>query len=532
MPKLLERMIEFFQNILAAFETMFIYPSVLRDVPDTSRRKSFRDVVRPGHKQLRDLAKEVNDLLVGPLNLKHMVAMSKQLRSSFREKLQASPHCMLPSYNHTLPTGEERGTYLALDVGGSTLRVALVKLNGRSGGLNIVRMSSYPIDKSVKQLEGVQFFDWMAEKIEIMLLEVSEQIGHADAPLPVGLSWSFPIEQTSTRSGLVQNLGKGFRCAEGLLGQDLGEVIMTACKRRRMNLRVDAIINDSSATLLSRAYMEPTTRMALILGTGTNAAVHLPVNCMGAAKFGNRPEQWHARAKNVITNTELSMFGRDILPMTKWDEHLNRTHSLPDFQPLEYMTTGRYLGEIARLIIVEAVQTADLFHGNLPSSMMDPYTLDTALLAILESDTSSSSFSSTRSYLQKHHTLTTPPSPADLVFLKKIARSISHRAAAYMATAVHALWTLRNELDGRRPTESDGDSKVSIACDGSVINKYPGFKSLCQDYIGQLAEKEAAISGVADPERVVLEAAHDATILGAAVAVAVCDAEENAHGLV
>ncbi len=147
---------------------------------------------------------------------------------------------------------------------------------------------------------------------------------------------------------------------------------------------MDAVINDCSATLLARAYLDQSTRFALIVGTGINAAIHLPVTALGPDKLGHRPQSWHEKAKRVVINVELSMFGKSILVTTRWDEHLNATHLLPDFQPFEQLVGGRYLGEIVRLILVEAVQTAGLFHGDMPDNLLEPYSLDTATMGIIE----------------------------------------------------------------------------------------------------------------------------------------------------
>ena len=197
-------------------------------------------------------------------------------------------------------------------------------------------------------------------------------------------------------------MGKGFRATQGVQGSDLGDLIMQACSKmvspeqsrasllstntvKNLNVEMDAIVNDSSATLLSRAYQDDTTRMALILGTGTNAAIHLPVTALAQSKFGQRPQSWHDKAKHVLVNTEYSMFGKNILPVTRWDDYLNVTHMHPDFQPFEHLISGRYLGEIVRLILLEAVQTAGLFNGQAPESLAQPYNLDTGILAAFES---------------------------------------------------------------------------------------------------------------------------------------------------
>ena len=184
--------------------------------------------------------------------------------------------------------------------------------------------------------------------------------GTTNARLEMVLAWSFPIEQTSPRSGKVMPMGKGFNATHGVEGQDLSELIMQACGARGLNVQMRAIVNDGTATLLAQAYRNPSTRMSLILGTGTNVGIYLPVSTLGKGKMTGRPASWHSAAKHVLINTEISMFGKDILPTTTWDDELNARHMRPDFQPFEYLTTGRYLGEIVRLVLVDAIASAGL----------------------------------------------------------------------------------------------------------------------------------------------------------------------------
>ncbi|OJK05353.1 hypothetical protein ASPACDRAFT_20573 [Aspergillus aculeatus ATCC 16872] len=541
--KVLHRMQELFTNIVAALEAMLLFPSLFRD-SSRKRRKAFQRACW-GRRTLDDFANEIDRLLSAPLSVQNMITMSDKIRAQFKSCLQASPVCMLPSYNHALPSGAEKGTYLALDVGGSTLRVALVELRGH-GVMRILHVSSSSIDNEVKLLEGTLFFDWMATKIDAMLQEVRSNHGRGDTPLSMGLSWSFPIEQTSISSGLVIHMGKGFHCSNGTVGQELGNLIFQSCRARGLNIEVDAIVNDSSATLLSHAYVDPATRMSLILGTGTNVAIHFPVHQIGLTKFGTRPPGWFDYAKHVIINSEMSMFGGGILPMSRWDEVLNSTHLRPDYQPLEYMITGRYLGEIIRLIIVEAVETAQLFGGNLPHSMRDAYSFDTSIIACIEADTSTSLASSTN-ILQKEHTFTTPPSVEDMRFLQRVCQIVSNRAAGYLATAIHSIWCLRNEAEYPELStpatatlketqevtvvESEGSPlSLSIACDGSVINKYPGFRDRCQLYLNELVKETRTLQlpSISSAEPYIrLDPAPDSAIAGAAVAVAVAVAERK-----
>jgi hexokinase len=122
----------------------------------------------------------------------------------------------------------------------------------------------------------------------------------------------------------------------------------------------------------------------LILGTGTNMAVVLPVSALTKTKFGIRPQSWHDQARHVLVNTEFSMFGKNILPTTRWDDYLNKTHMYPDFQPLEYLVSGRYLGEIVRLVLLEAIQSTGLFNGQYPEHFLEPYAFETSTMAAIE----------------------------------------------------------------------------------------------------------------------------------------------------
>jgi hexokinase len=144
-----------------------------------------------------EFLRESRQLFWSPLEIMNMLAMSDQIQEQLREKMQTSNICMLPSYNYTLPTGHERGSYLALDIGGSTCRVALVELSGRDGdreSIHIVKMSSHRIGNTIKALRGQAFFDWIASKVAEILQDPAISQLHSTIPLPMGLAWSFPIQ--------------------------------------------------------------------------------------------------------------------------------------------------------------------------------------------------------------------------------------------------------------------------------------------------------------------------------------------------
>lgn len=479
----------------------------------TSKRPRVEHVTE--HKSMDDFTRDVRGLFETSLQTDRLLAISSQLQDECRDRLRRSDISMLPSYQHTLPTGNECGDFLALDVGGSTFRIALIRLAGKaktgSDGLQVRRIRSFNIDEQIRGLRGQAFFDWMADRMGDMLNQYRYMCGPPDKPLLMGLTWSFPLQQTSPRSGRLLAMGKGFKATFGVEGEDLSDLIMRSCTRKGLNVEMRAIVNDGAATLMSQAYRDPTTRMSLILGTGTNAGVYLPVKALHSEKYGERPESWYAEADRVLVNTELSMVGRNVLPTTQWDDILNADHPLPDFQPLEYLITGRYLGEIVRLILLDAIETIDLFGGQVPEGMDQPYSFDSRIIAAFESD-STPSLEIARATFTKAHPTRSSPRLCELKFIREIAGLVSRRAAAYLAAALHALWKIRTEAEGLQPGEA---THVTVACNGTVIEKYPRYRELCQRHLGDMC-----IQSGASREAVTLKMTPESSIFGAAVAVA------------
>jgi len=157
---------------------------------------------------LAEFLNEAEKLLLGPVDVGGLAKFSAKLKCQFRQALLSNPACMLPSYNHQLPTGHERGQFLALDVGGSTLRVALVELSGRghrTPASSIVHMDSFRIDPDVKSLRGLDFFEWMAQRISQTVSRESKRGHSPNEPLLVGMAWSFPVEYVSQTSSAFQS---------------------------------------------------------------------------------------------------------------------------------------------------------------------------------------------------------------------------------------------------------------------------------------------------------------------------------------
>lgn len=103
-------------------------------------------------------------------------------------------------------------------------------------------------------------------------------------------------------------------------------------------MQIVAIVNDGSASLLAQAYIDKSTRLAVILGTGLNAAIYVPTSSFSRSKFGSRNLEVSVDAgpSHVVTNVELSMFGKEIFPTSRWDEELNQYHAIPNCMSVSF----------------------------------------------------------------------------------------------------------------------------------------------------------------------------------------------------
>ncbi len=519
--------------------------------PMSSPSKAVSRIQRPA---VLTYAEEI-ERLFGILNKdEELSKLSEGLQTQYLDALQNNEACMLPSYSHLLPSGREKGIYVALDVGGSTFRVAVLELFGLGAApsneaWNIMKLQSFPITPALKELMGEMFFDWLAERIEEVLAKTEglekrcPRTGEG-GNMRVGLSWSFPIEHTNLRSGKIQGMGKGFKAAEGLLGADLADVLQAACDRRDLPLELTATVNDAAATLMSRAYNTPHTHYGLILGTGINMGVHMPISLLvnKLASRNTTPAASSPRSdvseaasltdsgvavdtidhSHVILNTELSMFGTGLLPKNRLDDLLSAEHPQPDFQPLEMLVSGRYLGEIARLAMVEGTQKHGMFGGKVPKALETSYGLDTAVLAQIEEAGNAAEIKKVvESWIEDNSTI----SEEELEAIQRIVKAVSKRASTTVAAAIYALRSVRDAAENKKLSGSvDAEDKVrgsgheTVACAGAVIQKYPGFMAGVEQSLEKLYELD---TDVAARGRVKLCIAQESSLLGAAVSAAV-----------
>lgn len=349
-------------------------------------------------------------------------------------------------------------------------------------------------------------------------------------------------------------MGKGFAITSN---SDLGKLLTEGYESTRdpklPTIKIHAIVNDSVATLVSFAYQlrsNPRRKaaMGLIVGTGCNATIPLALSKLHASK---RPTQVKVLNDStasddtkITVNTEWSINGsapalRESNFITRWDELLDSEGDTPGFMPFEYMTAGRYLGELGRLIILDyftnhlKISTESLpplllqrnglstsFLGNLGPHLQH---IEPSMLRQLEKEIPSSSEKDGFHWTQE---------TADIVY--KIGKAIEIRAAGMTASAIIGLLSCADEITLSSlpsPFESESLSngnhkprdimkydieELMVGYTGGCISHFQDFLEDCQGFLDAIMGAEFG-EDVNQVPRVVLTPCHDGGIIGAGI---------------
>ncbi|MBR0289558.1 MAG: hexokinase [Selenomonadaceae bacterium] len=269
-----------------------------------------------------------------------------EIAASFRQDLQLglrdvelSSMRMLKSYVG-LPSGKETGEYLALDFGGTNVRVFKIRLDG-GGKYEIVKRVGRPLivpgeyDYICKDATAEQMFDFIAELID-------EAIdGNHEQKFYLGHTFSFPSTQTNLNNARLIIWTKEF-ATQGVEGEVANDLLVEALKRRGVNnVEPVAVLNDTVAVLLSAAYKTPDIFIGSIYATGHNTcylepSIHDP-NGVGLG--------------GMILNLECGNFMK-LMP-NRFDREYDEGSEKPGEQRFEKMVSGRYMGELFGMAIAE-----------------------------------------------------------------------------------------------------------------------------------------------------------------------------------
>lgn len=281
--------------------------------------------------------------------------------------------------------------------------------------------------------------DFLVESVDQFLSFVGKY--DIQDPLALGFVLSFPLEQHALNKAVVIQWTKDFEIL-GADGKDIAELLQTGFRRRHININVEAVVNGAVGCLLAHSYRSLDTLMACTISTGTNAAYWEKVGAIPKSKLEARDDE------DMIINTEWGSFGDKnlmLLPRTFYDNRVNRQSVNPGIHVFEKMVSGLYLGEIARIIMVDFLDRRLLFDGQYTTELNTPYMFEASYISAIGSD-DTPDLEITKHILEAIMNL---PSTtlSDRQIVRTISELVSERAAHLVAAAMSAIIEKRNALE-------------------------------------------------------------------------------------
>ncbi|KAH8602989.1 hexokinase-domain-containing protein [Bisporella sp. PMI_857] len=406
---------------------------------------------------------------------------------------------MNPTWCMSFPTGYETGTFLALDMGGTNLRVCEITLTDEKSEFDIIQ-SKYRMPEELKTGEADELWEYIADCLQQFI-----ETHHADEKIdsmPLGFTFSYPATQNYIDHGILQTWTKGFDI-DGVEGENVVPMFEAALNKRGVPIKLTALINDTTGTLIASAYTDTSMKIGCIFGTGCNAAYMEECGSIPKLAHMNLPPD-----TPMAINCEWGAFDNEhkVLPRTPYDIIVDKESPRPGQQAFEKMIAGLYLGEIFRLVLVDLHDNKDvhIFEGQNIDKLRKAYTLDSSFLSQIEEDPFEN-LSDTKFLFQNK--LSIDANHPELELTRRLAELIGTRAARLSACGVAAI------------AKKKDYKTCHVGADGSVFNKYPHFKARGAAALSEILDWPAKKSKKAEDPIEIL-AAEDGSGVGAALIAA------------
>ncbi|KEH27216.1 putative hexokinase [Medicago truncatula] len=408
---------------------------------------------------------------------------------------------MLISFVDNLPSGDEKGLFYALDLGGTNFRALRIQLGGKEKGVVKVETEEVSIPPHLMTGSSHELFDFIATSLAKFVSSEPEEF----RPLPgrkreLGFTFSFPVRQTSIASGTLIKWSKGFNI-EDVVGEDIVGELTKSLEKVGLHMRVTALINDTVGTVAKARFSNQDVIAGVILGTGTNAAYLEHVNAI---------PKWHGvvpKSGKMVINMEWGNFRSSHLPLTEYDQALDAASLNPGEQIFEKIISGMYLGDIVRRVLLKMAEEAEIFGDTVPPKLRIPFILRTPDMSAMHHD-SSSDLKVVGKKLKDILEIDNTPLKVRKIAVE-LCDIVSVRGARLAAAAIFGILRKLG-----RDTVKDGDKQKSvIALDGGLFEHYAKFRTCMESTLRELLGDEA--SGT-----IGIEHSNDGSGIGAALLAA------------
>lgn len=408
---------------------------------------------------------------------------------------------MLISYVDSLPTGDEKGVFYALDLGGTNFRVLRVQLGGKEKHVVKKESKQFSIPPHLMVGSSHELFDFIAAALANFVATEDENfVLPPGRQRELGFTFSFPVRQLSLASGTLIKWTKGF-LIEDAIGQDIVAELTKAMERVGLDMHVTALVNDTVGTLAGGRYNNPDVIAAVILGTGTNAAY---------VERANAIPKWHGplpKSGEMVINMEWGNFRSSHLPLTEYDQSLDAESLNPGEQIFEKMISGMYLAEIVRQVLCRLAEEASFFGDDIPTKLRIPFILRTPDMAAMHHD-NSADLKVVGSNLKD--ILEIPNSSLKMrKMIVEVCDIVATRGARLSAAGILGILKKLG-----RDTVKEGEKQIPvIALDGALFEHYSEFRNCLKNTLKELLGEEVS-------ESVNIELSKDGSGIGAALIAA------------
>lgn len=404
------------------------------------------------------------------IDLKSLSKLAREFGENLAEGLAKEGQMLkaLPTFITTLPTGSETGNYLVVDLGGSNLRVGRVTLSG--GGKFSLHREKWQLPDEVKDAtRGEILFDFVAGRIKHYL----EECWEGERPTQLGFTFSYPVRQEGLAHGVLLQWSKALNCHD-VIGKDVVSLLQYALSKVGLDsLRIAALLNDTVGTMMAHSYIDPATKIGVIVGTGTNAAYLESISAISKLARSSINAIGNSQSPQaMVINVEWGAYGdgqeEALLPLTDIDHQLDSCSNNPGKQRFEKLVSGMYLGEIARRIM-----EANGLLGRQGEEGNEPFALSTTDIAKMAE---TKDVGQVRGILAAKLPSVTKLTDGQIMRAKELCLLVVERSARLCAAVLIGLY---------RAIGSPKDRTVA-AFDGAVYVNFPGYAAMLEKFAREI----------------------------------------------
>lgn len=399
-----------------------------------------------------------------------------QMDLGMEHGLKKSSLLMETTYVTRLLDGSDNGSFLALDLGGTNFRVLFLEL--ASGKVTKEEMKHYQVDEATRLGEGSILFTFLASCIHSFLSE----FGILDRSFSLGFCFSFPMEQEGLALGRLVSWTKSFNCP-GVEGEEVVGLLQNAIDARGdMKVKVIAILNDTTGTLVAGSYLDPNCTVGVIMGSGNNGCYLESIDNVIRWK-GKKGD-----AKQVIIDSEFGAFGDPGLGgvleflRTEYDNAVDAGSLLPNKYTYEKYCGGNFMGELARIVMCK-IYDSGLFNFSDKNKILNKeQSFPTKFITQidLEDWTSPCEFKKTNTWKLVTKWLSNDKeddfgvTEDDLLIIKAICSLITGRSALLLAICVAEIVSRIDKVE------------QTVAIDGSVFKHHLKMRDLLASHVKRM----------------------------------------------